>query len=573
MMLDKFLWRKALTQKGLLIATIVFGVLVAGVILLQAYVLAEIVDDVFLKALSLADVSVKLFFLLGIIIARAIFSFGEEWLALRLAWQIEGDLREGILNKIAQLGPVKMTQEATGVVVNLLGEGLGQLEDYFSRYLPQLFKAAIVPILFLAVIFPIDWLSGVILLVTAPLVPFFMILIGKWTENVSRRQWGMLSALSGYLADVLAGIKTLKLLNRAQKQGEKIAQISDSFRKVTLSVLRWAFLSALALELLTTLSIAIISVGLGIRLVEGMIDFRRAFFLLLLAPDFYLPLRTLGSYFHTSLNAKEAVSDLAAFLAKPSMAAEGNENVEGELSICLNNVSVRHQGQQESALSEITLTINPKEKIGLVGPSGSGKSTLLNLLCGFLEPVSGEVTVNGIDSSALNWSNFRSKVALISQKPYLFTGTIGENIMLGNDLATLADARRVARLIGLDAHLREMPLGIDTLIGQGGEKLSGGQQQLVVMARALLKNSQLIFMDEATANLDILTEDYLTKALALLLKDKGAVIAAHRLSTIKAMDKIIVLDKGRVAATGTHEELLQKCGLYRQMVCGRDADV
>lgn len=564
-MIDQFLWRKAMMHRLLLIASVVCGVLTASIVLLQSYILADIVYRVFWQEALLTELWQSLWILLVLMTLRAVLSYIEQRLSLALAWRVQESLRKALLDKIARLGPVKMNQTLSGKVVNLLTEGIAQLENYFSDYLPQLLKATLIPALFLLFIFPLDWISGVILLVTAPLIPFFMMLIGKWTENVSRRQWRVLSLLSGYLADVLSGLRALKLLNRSQKQGEKIAQVSEEFRLVTLSVMRWAFISSLALELLTTLSIAVVSVGLGLRLVEGLLDFRIAFFLLLLAPEFYAPLRALGGFFHTSLNGVAAAKDIAEFLLLSEDVHLSPSVKAADLTIELQNVAYRYHNGAPVALADINLRFEAGEKIGVVGPSGSGKSTLLNLLAGFIAPSQGQLLIGGVDSSQLDWSTLRQQTTIISQNPYLFSATLAENVLFDTS-CTENEIQEIIEKLGLTSLLAQLPQGLATKVGQGGRELSGGQRQLVMMVRAFLQNPSLILMDEATANLDVLTEQQIQQVLPSFLAHKGAVIVAHRLSTIKQMDRIIVLDQGKIVASGTHEQLLVQSSLYQQLI-------
>lgn len=435
----------------------------------------------------------------------------------------------------------------------LLNEGIGTLESYFSKYLPQLFQAAVIPLLFLCFILPRDLLSGVILLLTAPLVPFFMMLIGKWTGKVNAKQWKIINRLSGYLHDVMAGLTTLKLLNQSARQREKIAQVGEDYAQATLAVLRWAFLSSLALELFTTISIALVSVGLGLRLVEGQLDFATAFFILLAAPEFYQPLRTLGAHFHTSLNTREAAAELFAFLDKEELITEVTMDRAQVPMVELRHVSARYPGSEVSALQDISFTVAPGEVVALAGRSGSGKTTVLNLLQGFLKPQDGEITM-------------QCAPAVIQQRPYIFAGSILDNLRFGSENLSEERILEVCRQTGLAELLRQLPDGLHTQVGQGGAGLSGGQRQMIAMVRAICQQKNLILLDEATANLDLLTEQQLNRSLRQLLQGRTVLLVAHRLTTLQLADRVIVLEKGAVIEQGTPKELLGQQGAYYELV-------
>ncbi len=550
-MIDANLWRQSMHRKGLLLGSCLCGILCAGVILGQAFTLAGILDQVFLHGGDFYAVLPELIQLTVLVTLRFVLQALEENLAFLLGQGVQMDLRQAMLQKIAALGPVAMGQEQKGQVMYLLNEGIGTLESYFSKYLPQLFQAAVIPLLFLCFILPRDLLSGVILLLTAPLVPFFMMLIGKWTGKVNAKQWKIINRLSGYLHDVMAGLTTLKLLNQSARQREKIAQVGEDYAQATLAVLRWAFLSSLALELFTTISIALVSVGLGLRLVEGQLDFATAFFILLAAPEFYQPLRTLGAHFHTSLNTREAAAELFAFLDKEELITEVTMDRAQVPMVELRHVSARYPGSEVSALQDISFTVAPGEVVA--GRSGSGKTTVLNLLQGFLKPQDGEITM-------------QCAPAVIQQRPYIFAGSILDNLRFGSENLSEERILEVCRQTGLAELLRQLPDGLHTQVGQGGAGLSGGQRQMIAMVRAICQQKNLILLDEATANLDLLTEQQLNRSLRQLLQGRTVLLVAHRLTTLQLADRVIVLEKGAVIEQGTPKELLGQRGAYYELV-------
>jgi len=569
-MIDKRLWREIKKSDFLLTLNIAMGLAIGILAVLQASYLAKIVNKVFLGGQGLSGVWPLLLIVLGMIILRAVLTWFSEQAATKIAGQIKQDLRQRLLDRLFLLGPVSIKQEQTGELVNLLTEGIEAIEVYFSRYLPQLVMAALIPVIFLGFIFPLDLITGLILLCTAPLIPLFMILIGKWAENISQKQWGVLSRMSAHFQDVLQGLTTLKLLGRSKRQGEIIALVSNRFRETTLEVLRIAFLSALTLELLTTLSTALVAVGLGVRLIYGKIGFEEAFFLLLLAPEFYLPLRLLGTQFHASLSAINAAKRIFEIFDQPVIKKELEEKktllATSPLQISLQNVAYTYHEGSQPALEDVSFTLNPGEKVALVGPSGSGKSTIANLLLGFLEPDDGQILVNNIPLDQIELEEWRHHVALVAQTPYLFTGTIAENIGMGRPEAQFSDIVQAAQKAGAHQFIIELPQGYDTPVGEEGIGLSGGQAQTLAIARAFLKNAPFIILDEATAGLDPEWEELIENALGKLLQGRTVLIIAHRLSTIYKSDQILVLEKGKVVEVGQHTDLYQNQGLYYQLV-------
>ncbi|MDR1322033.1 MAG: thiol reductant ABC exporter subunit CydD [Gracilibacteraceae bacterium] len=580
-MIDKNLWREAGRDKLYLAGIVLCGLLSGVAVLAQAWVLACVVRAVFLD--GAAPLGTRSFFaaLLALVTLRALTGWLEEWFALRLARGVQFRLREAVLAHMEKIGPLRLREEQTGELLHLVTEGLEVLHAYFGKYLPQLFKTGILPILFLGVIFPRDWTTGLILLVTAPLLPMFMMMIGKWAGSETKKRWRVLARMTGYLQDVLQGMTTLKILGQSAKQAEKVEEISEDFRRVSLGVLRIAFLSALTLELFSTLSIAIVAVALGLRLVGGGIDFQTAFFLLLLAPEFYLPIRSLGAQYHASLNGAAAAERVYAFLRTP---AGGSTDDKGSaapdpgrlkprlgvdaaagISVSFCDVTLTYGEERERALEGLSFELRAGEKIGLVGPSGGGKSSVLNLLLGFVLPDSGRILINGADMRDLDIEAWRRLVAWVPQKPWVFAGSIRDNLLLGNTEATEELMRQTCSELGLAEFVADLPDGYATRVGQGGRGLSGGQIQLLAIGRAALRRAPLLLLDEATANLDLAREETVQNALWRLMRDKTVVAAAHRLQTTMRMDRILVLQRGRVSESGAPAELMRRDGAFRAL--------
>lgn len=546
------------------------GLGTGGAAVAQAYCLAVIIDGVFIGGQETAGLTPWLSALALLILLRAVLVWTAERLGFRLAAEVRDRLRQRVLKKIFAGGPVAMGDEQTGDIAHTLGEGIDSLEPYFARYLPQVVAAVLVPLLVLLTVVAQDRLSAIILLITAPLMPIFMNLIGSWAKGLSERRWDVLSRLSAHFYDVLQGLTTLKLFGRSREQTAIVYRASEEFRKATLEVLRVAFLSALVLELLATVSTAIVAVTVGLKLLYGGIGFREAFFILVLAPEFYLPFRLLGSHFHASLTARAATEKIARLLldrtavSTPVPEAEPFEAPEG-IGIAFEEVTVCYPGRANPALSRVSFRLRPGEQSALVGPSGAGKSTVANLLLGFLSPGAGVIEVNGRDLAGIRRSEWLGKVAYIPQFPHIFAGTVGENIRLG---APGGEDRMVAaaEAAGIHEFVETLPRGYRAPVGEGGMALSGGEAQRIALARAFFRNSPVLILDEATAWLDPRAEDRVKESLQRLMQGKTVLIIAHRLSTIAKADQVIVLESGRVVEQGRPQDLLAREGVYRRMM-------
>jgi ATP-binding cassette subfamily C protein CydD len=601
-MLNKNLLRETRGSRKFLFGTAAAGFFTGGLILVQAYLLARLADKVFLKGQNLEEVLPFFAILIPVVTLRALCSWLEEWFALHLAQTAQTSLREAVLAKIDRLGPVRIREEQTGELLHLLTEGLEVLHAYFGKYMPQVFKTAIIPVMFFAVIFSRDWITGLILLFTAPMLPLFMMLIGRWSKSVTNKQWQVLDRMTGYFQDLFQGLTTLKTLNQSKQQGKKVEELSESFRRTSLEVLRVAFLSALTLELFSTLSIAMVAVGLGLRLLNGMLEFEPAFFLLLLAPDFYQPIRNMGTQYHASLNGVAAAERVYRFLETPESETAGTpaeapaaagERAAGKaappekrgavspdgaaactaaapeaagIPVVFDRVAHRYREAQTESLQDISFALRPGEKTALVGPSGGGKTTILHLLLGFLSSTSGRIFVDGEDLAGLDLAAWRRRIAWVPQKPWLFAGTIRENLLIGSPGTPDEAVWAAGGQLGIRSWLEGLPEGLDTRIGQGGRELSGGQRQLLAITRAWLRRSPLLLLDEAAANLDLVREEAVQEALLRLMSGRTVLAAAHRLRTAGAMDRVLVIEGGRVAEDGAPGVLRTAGGTYQALL-------
>ena len=552
-----------------LFITILSGFFAGLLIIGQAYFLSKTVNGVHLEGQTLAQVLPWLQLILLLIAGRAILTWVNDVSANIVAVRIKTDLRNRLFEHILNLGPAYTREQRTGELTTAAVEGVEALDAYYSQYLPQLVVTALVPLSILIVVFPIDPLSGIVMLVTAPLIPFFMIMIGKGAEIVTHRQYKILSRLSAHFLDSLQGLTTLKLFGQSKAHAKNIEKVSNQFRDTTLSVLRITFLSALALELLATLSTAVIAVEIGFRLLYSRMEFFQAFFILVLAPEFYLPLRMLGARFHAGMSGTTAAKRIYEILDTPvpvssrQLAEVSRQQSDPVSSIVFKDVYYSYPNETTPALENINLKISAGEQIALIGKTGAGKSTLASLLLGFIQPTSGSILVN---QSPITTYELLPHIAWVPQRPHLFHDSIAANIRLGKPDATDEQVKGAAIAAHLHEFIETLPEQYETVIGESGARLSSGQVQRLALARAFLKDAPILILDEPTSSLDPETESLLEESTRRLMQGRTVITIAHRLNTIFKADKIIVLEAGCIREQGAHRELLAKNGAYTELV-------
>ncbi|WHM37696.1 thiol reductant ABC exporter subunit CydD [Streptomyces sp. BPTC-684] len=539
--IDPRLLRYARATRLFLAAVVALGLVGAGLVIAQAMLIAEVVVGAFQDDLGAGGLRTPLLLLGAVAVGRGIVSWLTELAAHRASAAVKSELRGRLLERAALLGPEWLSGQRTGSLVALATRGVDALDDYFSRYLPQLGLAVVVPVAVLARIVTEDWVSAATIVVTLPLIPLFMALIGWATQAQTDRQWRLLSRLSGHFLDVVAGLPTLKVFGRAKAQAESIRTITSEYRRATLKTLRIAFLSSFALELLATLSVALVAVGIGMRLVHGDLDLYTGLVILVLAPEAYLPLRQVGAQYHAAAEGLAAAEEIFEVLETPLPEGGTGAVPAGPVRIEVDGVTVRHPGRTEPSLAAASLVVEPGETVALTGPSGVGKSTLLGAVLGFVAPDEGRVRISGTDLGALSLERWRERIAWVPQRPHLFAGTIAENVRLARPDADDTAVRDALRDAGALEFVTALPDGAGTELGEGGAGLSAGQRQRIALARAFLADRPVLLLDEPTAALDGATEAGIVDAVRRLSVGRTVLLVVHRPALLAVADRVVEL--------------------------------
>ena len=579
----KWLLRNARTARTWILLSVGLGLCSGLLLVVQAGLMAHIIQTVFIDRLPRHLLTMPFVGLAAVIVVRATLSWGRELAGFQAGARVREEIRMTLMKCFMDLGPAYTDRQRTGDLASVVLEQVEGLHDFFAHYLPQLALAVLIPAAILAFVFPISWVAGLLLLLTAPLIPLFMILVGMGAESISQRNFQALARLSAHFLDTLQGLATLKLFDRSRSEVDQIKKTSADYRRQTMRVLRVAFLSSAVLEFFSAVAIALVAVYLGMHYLGYLPfgDYGReltlfsGFFILLLAPDFYLPLRELGTYYHARAAAVGAADGIMKVLSAAEAAPKIRQHQKipaGPVNIQFKEVSFAYEINRRPVLQDIEFDLAACEHIALVGSSGVGKTTLLSLLMGFVVPTSGQILFNGVALGHLNHEDLRRKMAWIGQQPVLFYGTVRENIRIGQPDASereLEEAARKARVIEFCRHL---PNGLDTLVGEQGIGLSRGQGQRVALARAFLKNAPLLLLDEPTAGLDIENEQMVLDSLDNLAKDRTVLTATHRLDNLHRTDRIIVLAESRILEQGSYNQLMTAGSAFHRLVSRREEE-
>ncbi|SBS33338.1 ATP-binding/permease protein CydD [Marinomonas spartinae] len=565
--LDRWLKNQAKAVKSPLNIAITLGSVNGFFLIAQCWLLAHVLNATAIEHQPIMAVWPYLAGIVGVFLVRAILNYGNQRFTFEAAARLRTDLRAKLFNHIHHLGPAWSREQRSGARATELVDGVEELEKYFSLYLPQKQLAIIIPVAILVFVFPFDWVSGLILAITAPLLPIFMIIIGSQTEKLNRQQWRSLTRMGAHFFDMIEGLTTLKLFNAAQKEARFIGQIAEDYRLQTMKVLRIAFLSSMVLEFFAAISIAMVAVYVGFRLMYGDIHYLNGIFVLLLAPEFYLPLRSMGTQFHARMDALGAIEPIIELL---NTQAPTEHN--GKLELCLQqapNITLSNlvfaYPKRDPVLCGVNLTLPAGSRTAIIGVSGAGKSTLGQLLLGFLNPTQGDIMVDETPLAHIAPSSWYQHVSWLPQNPTLFHGTIEENIALSPRLegheAALKQAAENAHALDF---INRLPQGFQTIVGDRGQGLSGGEIQRIALARAFYKDAPVVLLDEPSASLDPHSEQLITAAIARLAVGRTLLTIAHRLTTIEQSDQIVVLDSGKIIEQGSHDALMALNGAYTE---------
>ncbi|MGB9082163.1 MAG: thiol reductant ABC exporter subunit CydD [Desulfuromonadaceae bacterium] len=553
------LWLLAEARKisGLLYYVIFLAAAIGLLVVFQARLLASACQRVVMQGEGVTAILPIAGALALIAAGRGICTYILEKKSASAAARVKEAVRSKLYRRILSLGPAGLAGNETGPLIETITKGVDELEPYFTRFLPQLILAAVLPLMFLIIIVPSEWRSGLVLLFSAPFIPLFMILIGQGSEKLHRRQWGRLSRMAGHLLDLVQGLPDLIIFGAAKKEAATVARVSEEYRFATMAVLRVAFLSAFALEFFATVGTAVVAVIIGFRLLSGALSLQEGLFVLLMAPEFYLPLRNLGLSYHARMQGGAAAERIAPLLAKPS--PEGFSGSvpapEGPPAVLFEGVSFRY-GSNRGGVSAVDLELPPGSITALAGESGAGKTTLARLLAGLARPESGRILINGHDLTTLAPDSWRSRIAWVPQTPYFSSGTVRENLLLGRPDADQGAINAALEAASARQFINRLPHGLDTILGDRGAGLSGGELKRLALARAYLCQATVVILDEPTAGLDPENEKLVGEALTRVAHGRTVLVISHREQTLACADRVAEMIDGHVERIASPADFL-----------------
>ena len=565
-MIDKNLLKDIFPFKRQLILVMISNIMQAMMIVAIAYIIAYIADKLLLSRLESSTATPLLVLLFFFFCIKAILNYFNHYQMEKISLNVQSNLRKQLFEVLAQRSFLANSY-AKGQWIALITKGVDKLDIYLTSFIPQLGLLSTIPLILLIFTFINDWISGLIFLITAPLIPFFMILIGKIADKENKKQWQVFQKLTMYMADLLPGLLIVKAYNQTQRQLSEINKNGKLFSQATLKVLRIAFISAFMLEFISTLSIAIIAVNIGLRLIYGYVEFLPVFFILLIAPQFYQPFRQFGSAFHDAMNGITDSSEIYAMIDKLNCIKESKANLKFDdadmVQIELKNVYYKYQDSDKWAIDDLSLKIEKGKQFVLTGDNGAGKSTLFKLLLGIEKCQSGEILINDYNLADLDKQWWQSQIGWVAQEPYIFSATISENITLGRDF-NLKEIEHICQLVNLDEFIKSLPQGYDTEM-TSAMNLSSGQKRRLGLARALIGRPKLLLLDEPMENLDVYNEKLIQKILSDLKNKVTVIIIGHRLQTLKNADELIYLQQGKLVDS---EKIKDKINYFSEIIEG-----
>ncbi|TRZ36631.1 thiol reductant ABC exporter subunit CydD [Niallia circulans] len=562
--------KNLMKSKGIkpILVLLTFATIFQGVaIILQAKWLAEAITSLFNGEGIQEQYETIILFLLAFL-ARHLLQLFQQSISARFAEKTSKELRSRLTKKLFELGPKYTKKQGSGNISTLVLEGISQYKAYVELILPRMVGTSVIPPMILLYVYWLDWIAGIILTITMPILIGFLILVGLAAKGQMNKQLATYRILSNHFLDSLRGLETLKFLGKSKKHSDNIEKVSEQYRTATMKTLRVAFLSSFSLDFFTSLSVASVAVNLGVRLIGGDLLLLPALMILIMAPEYFLPVRMVGADYHATLNGKEAGESILAILREESNSMSNTtvSAMQDISNITFNQVGYRHSTAENLTLESLSFQISGCKKVGIVGESGAGKSTLIDLLSGFTSNTEGEILINNKEIPSLMTEEWRQKTVYIPQSPYIFSMTLRENIAFYQPGAEDDEIEAALRATGLETVYLSLPNGLDEMLGDGGRTLSGGQEQRIALARAFLTDRKVMLLDEPTSHLDIETEFELKETMLPLFENRLVFLATHRLHWMKNMDQILVLDNGKIVETGTHEELVAAKGCYYRLL-------